>query len=69
MLVIDEVQNLIAGTYREQRRIGIREMAKIIGTSHATLSRIERGLPCDSNTAYRVMLWVFQPKDQSNGNQ
>ena len=52
--------------YRDQHRIGIREMAGVIGISHATLSRIERGMACDSNTAYRVMLWAFQPQEQTN---
>lgn len=47
--------------YREKHRYGVREMAKMIGTSHATLSRIERGERCDSDTAYRLVLWVLQP--------
>lgn len=49
--------------YREKHRYGIREMAKMIGISHATLSRIERGETCDSTTAYRVVLWALQPME------
>jgi DNA-binding XRE family transcriptional regulator len=50
--------------YRNEHRYGVREMAKLIGISHATLSRIERGATCDSDTAFRVVLWALSPQGQ-----
>ena len=49
--------------YREKHRYGVREMAKFIGISPATLSRIENNRPCDSTTAFRVVLWALQPTE------
>jgi DNA-binding XRE family transcriptional regulator len=42
----------------------IREVAKEVGTSSATLLRIEQGKPCDSGTLAAVLLWLIgeEPK-------
>jgi hypothetical protein len=37
----------------------IRDVAREMGTSHATLLRIEQGLPCDSGTLATVLLWLI----------
>lgn len=39
--------------------VGVREMARRIGTSPATLSRLERGLPCDIGTWLKVQDWLL----------
>lgn len=46
-------------TWRTEKRIGIRAAAKIIGTSHATLSRLENGKPCDAKTLAAVLFWLL----------
>ena len=45
--------------YRYANNLGVREVAKEIGTSPATLSRIENGKPFDSDTMAKIMLWLF----------
>lgn len=50
----------VLSAYRAERRIGTREMAKMISTSAATLNRIERGENCDVQTLAKIMLWLFQ---------
>ena len=43
---------------REQRgRRGLRQVAREIGISPATLSRAERGEGCDGETLARIVLW------------
>ena len=37
----------------------VREVAKEIGTSPATLNRLERDYPCDSDTMAVVLLWLL----------
>ena len=50
--------------YRQKRDIGLRALAAEIGTSHATLARIESGHPCDQGTLVRVLIWLFTPEAQ-----
>ena len=50
--------NLIAD-WRWRNRIGIREVAKQIGISSSSLSRIENGRSVDSRTMTKLMLWAF----------
>lgn len=45
--------------YRKLNRYGVREMAKIIGVSSATLNRVERGEYCDARTLIKIMAWLF----------
>ena len=44
--------------YRASRQIGVRGLAKHIGTSAATLSRIERGHAMDADTLLKVWAWL-----------
>lgn len=44
--------------YRAARGLGVRELAPEIGTSAATLSRIERGHAMDATTMLRLMHWM-----------
>lgn len=39
--------------------MNVRDAAKVIGTSHATLSRIERGFNTDAATLIRVLDWLL----------
>jgi len=45
--------------YRWANRIGVRDLAKEIGVSHATLNRFERGETCDSDTLTKIINWLF----------
>lgn len=45
--------------YRASRGIGVRECAAEIGTSAATLSRIERGHQPDLSTWWRIEAWML----------
>jgi transcriptional regulator with XRE-family HTH domain len=54
----------IIADYRYMNRLGIREVAKQIGMSPATLCRIENGKPCDSDNMAKLMLWLFASKEQ-----
>lgn len=45
--------------YRQRHDIGVRALAREIGTSHATLSRIERGYPMDLATWLKVQAWLL----------
>ncbi len=44
--------------WREANRYGVRETAKMIGISHATLSRVERGEAMDGATLYKIIVWM-----------
>lgn len=52
----------VIADYRHDNRIGVREMAREIGTSHATLSRFERGENCDSVTLIKIIDWLLHSK-------
>ena len=45
--------------YRVLEKRGIREVAKEIGLSHGTLSRIERGETFDHVTFIKLFNWLF----------
>lgn len=45
--------------YRLLENLGIREVAKEIGVSHGTLSRIERGETVDHATFIKLFNWLF----------
>jgi transcriptional regulator with XRE-family HTH domain len=50
-------------TWRVIANLGIREVAKEIGVSPATLSRIERGEEMNGQTLAKVIMWMLgQPK-------
>lgn len=54
----DKMLGIVLRAWRERERMGIREAAKSIGISHATLSRIENGKPTDGATLWRLMCWL-----------
>ena len=43
---------------REHLGLGLRDAAKIVKVSHATLSRVERGEPRDIETFARLCHWI-----------
>ena len=43
---------------RSVRGETLRDAAKSIGVSFATLSRLESGKPCNLDTAIRVLKWI-----------
>lgn len=51
-----ELIGAIAKRHRGAR--GVREAAREIGISHATLSRVERGFAPDARTLQRVCAWL-----------
>lgn len=50
--------------YRDANRYGVREMARIIGTSAATLNRIERGEAAHSGTLAKILIWLLSNGDK-----
>jgi len=46
--------------WRRIKGYGIRGVAKDIGISPATLSRIERGENCDGQTLAKIICWLLQ---------
>lgn len=55
--------------WREKQRIGVREAAKQIGISHATLSRIENGKATDGQTLWCVLSWLNSPLSSQQRQQ
>lgn len=59
----------VIADYRWANRIGVRDLAKEIGVSPATLSRIENGGECDGKVLIKILAWLFasgekrRPKD------
>lgn len=51
---------LVIRKYRVMEELGVRDLAKKIGISAATLSRIERGKDCDSRTLSKILNWLLQ---------
>ena len=54
----DKMLGVVLRAWRNGQRMGVREAAKTIGISHATLSRIENGKPTDGQTLWRVLVWL-----------
>jgi transcriptional regulator with XRE-family HTH domain len=46
--------------WRAENRYGIREAAKLIGVSSATLSRVERGEGMDAQTLAKLLNWIME---------
>lgn len=44
--------------YRWKHKLTMRQLAKQIGTSPATLMRIEHGMECDIATLMKIMNWM-----------
>ena len=45
--------------YRGKFGVGLRELARDLHISAATLSRIESGKPCDQKTLLTLVNWLF----------
>ena len=45
--------------WRAMSELGVREVAKEIGISHGTLSRIERGEAMDGLTLTKILIWLL----------
>jgi transcriptional regulator with XRE-family HTH domain len=45
--------------YRTMREITVRDLAKEMGISFPTLSRIEHGLPMDATTLMKILNWLM----------
>jgi transcriptional regulator with XRE-family HTH domain len=46
--------------YSDINDIGTREIAKDIGVSHTTISRIMQGKSTDITTAVKLLSWLFE---------
>ena len=51
--------------WRWANRMGVREAAKIIGLSTATLSRIENDHSCDSDQLAKILTFLLGPMTES----
>lgn len=51
----------VIADYRWANRMGVREVAKNIGISAATLNRIENGETCDAVTLIKIHAWLHAP--------
>jgi transcriptional regulator with XRE-family HTH domain len=49
----------VIAAYRRDQGIGVRALAKEIGTSAATLNRIERGYGYDAAQLALIVLWLL----------
>lgn len=47
--------------WRWANRVNIRDMAKELGVSHSTLSRLESGENMDGETLGRILQWMLEP--------
>jgi transcriptional regulator with XRE-family HTH domain len=46
--------------WRTAKGLNVRAAAKLIGVSHGTLSRIERGEKVDGVTMIKLIIWAFK---------
>jgi transcriptional regulator with XRE-family HTH domain len=51
---------ILIQNWRRIQDIGIRDTAKMIGISHSTLSRVERGENTDSATLTKILKWILE---------
>lgn len=51
----------VIADWRWANRMGVREAAKIMGVSSATLCRLEQGRNCDADTLAKIALWLIEP--------
>ncbi len=56
----------VLSSWRWAEKLTLREAAAHMGTSAATLLRIERGLPMDGDTLAKIITWLIAaPGDKS----
>jgi transcriptional regulator with XRE-family HTH domain len=48
--------------YREARGVSLRDLEKVTGLDHVTLSRIEQGRPCEALAWLRLQTWLLSPE-------
>lgn len=53
----------VLADYRYAQRIGVRDLAKEIGISSATLNRVENEGACDGATLIKILSWLFAAGD------
>lgn len=46
--------------YRNSRGLGVRDMAREVGISPATLNRVERNRNVDGRTMAKLFLWLIE---------
>jgi len=51
---------------RANEDLTLRDLAKEIDISPATLSRIERGFPCEMETFWRLITWLKSPQTRKD---
>lgn len=51
--------NEVLKEWRWAKKLTTRQFAKMIGSSAATISRIERGENCDGETIAKILRWLF----------
>lgn len=52
--------------YRAKHELGIRELAKEIGISTSTISRIENGKDCDLESFSKLLIWLMRHEVEAN---
>ena len=57
----------VISAYRIHENISIRKFARVLGISHTTLHRFERGDVIDSPAWVRIMRWLLD--DKNSGSQ
>lgn len=55
---------LVLRKWRYAHEMPLRDLAKQMGTSAATLMRIEQGRGCDAATLMKVFNWLMEPEVQ-----
>lgn len=55
----------VLADYRYANRMGGRELAKTVGISNATLSRIENGKSGDAVTLARLITWLLSEQRET----
>lgn len=60
---------LLIRRWRATSDLPVRSVARQIGISTSTLSRIERGEKCDGETMARVVWWAIRPDATSAASQ
>jgi len=58
---------ILINRWRRVEDIGIQDVAKRIGISASTLSRIENGEATDSKTLTKVLAWILEEKTYDHG--
>jgi len=64
------LEKMFSEMAKQKRRIGVRELAKEVGISAATFSRVNNGNPPDLETFFKFCFWMGKnPNDFYNKNK